>query len=186
MPAASAAPVTTGNQQPSLACTRQKECCPGCARYGQRGPDEETEMNFMPVGQCPAIKATRTARWCQRRKVCFQVPMHFAADALSACLCGSPLQVCLLQLKKVELCPVLVGQASRESCRQKLPQKFENIIFRSLVTIFWLTCTHVGHNAPRQGIASATSRTSVIGDSVLHGGRVSKKMGLSCKSPILG
>ena len=91
MPAASAAPVTTGNQRPSLACTRQKECCPGCARYGQRGPDEETEMNFMPVGQCPAIKATRTARWCQRRKVCFQVPMHFAADALSACLCGSPL-----------------------------------------------------------------------------------------------
>ena len=53
----------------------------GCARYGQRGPDEETEMNFMSARQCPAVKATRTARWCQHRKVCFQVPMHFATDA---------------------------------------------------------------------------------------------------------
>ena len=65
MPAASAAPVTTGSQQLSRACTRQKECCPGCARFGQRGPDEETEMNFMSARQCPAVKATRTARWCR-------------------------------------------------------------------------------------------------------------------------
>ena len=56
----------------------------GCARYGQRGPDEETEMNFMSAGQCPAVKATRTAGWCQHRKFCFQVPMHFATDALPA------------------------------------------------------------------------------------------------------
>ena len=39
------------------------------ARGGQRGPDEETEMNFMSAGQFPAVKATRTAHWCQHRKV---------------------------------------------------------------------------------------------------------------------
>ena len=31
------------------------------ARGRQRGPDEETEMNFMSAGQCPAVHATRTA-----------------------------------------------------------------------------------------------------------------------------
>ena len=80
MPAASAAPVTTGSQQLSRACSGPAHVR-GCARYGQRGPDEETEMNFMSARQCPAVKATRTARWCQHRKVCFQVPMHFATDA---------------------------------------------------------------------------------------------------------
>jgi hypothetical protein len=43
-----------------------------------------------------------------------------------------------------------------------LPQKFENIIFGIIVTTLWLTCTHVSHNAPRQGVASATSATLAV------------------------
>ena len=99
-------------------------------------------MNFMSAGQCPAVNATRTARWCQRRKVCFQVPMHFAADALPAC-------------SVIHAFALFSSEASRESCRKK----FENTAFRFLVTILWLTCSHVSHNAPRQGVASAASAT---------------------------
>ena len=121
------------------------------------GPDEETEMNFMSAGQCPAVNATRTARWCQRRKVCFQVPMHFAADAIPAC-------------SVIHAFALFSSDRLLEKVARNCRKKFENTAFRFLVTILWLTCSHVSHNAPRQGVAGAALATlGCFGAAALQG-----------------
>ena len=116
------------------------------ARGGQRGPDEETEMNFMSAGQCPAVKAQELHDGVN------------AARSASKFQCTSP----LMPFLHVRLC-----RRTRLSEKVALVAKIRKHIISNYCDHF---LTHVSHNAPRQGVAGAASATlACFGAAALQG-----------------